>query len=884
MTDSESSSYHHQARGVPFKPSEHEHRRGHRDLLKALSDHPKSGSNGNLTRTSSASSKTSEHPSAVESTSNEDGLSHSESFGYHSSKSEDHSHASSASHFLSSVLTVAQNAANSLAGLKNGEHEESSRSYSEADESESVSEASMSHQRGEDGKLSEVKIEPVRSTISTMGKGELSLATLGFSRDSGSQHRAATPSGEGKKSPQLTDSLKPTSPNANEGYVSGGEGEFNLPEFHSNKFKRSVSITRNRSRRNTNKSMEQPPFRAVSSSTVSTESNEDEDSPEDSVTAFPEGADGDHHLTGFAYANQKRNKEFHRLFKSVQPDDYLLDDFNCALSKEILIQGKMYVSERHVCFNSNILGWVTNLVIAFDEIVTMEKKMTAGLFPNGIVIQTLHARHSFASFVNRDSVIDFLMSIWKKSSPHQPNRSEAYANGSAVNMSDSESTSSTDKERNREVDSDDGSFSYGSSGEVISDELDTDDEFGETARDSPSESANKDSSGGKAPAAGNGSGDGAGADSGSGSGSWPVPLEGPETHAPTDLPALDANDKELATETIHAPLGIVANLLFGSDSTWYKKFLTENQKNIKLGEVPPFEADGGNKTRHYEYVKPLSGPVGPKQTKCISTDTIEKWDLENYVVVTTATSTPDVPSGGSFVTKSRTGLCWAPGNSTKIVISYHIEWSAKSWLKGPIEKGALDGQTQYAKDLVAAINNTLKSKSKSKAPGGIAVTHKKPLKKKRREKVKKVKIDVASAPKSSLEKFMNLLTENPVPGVPLPTWALLTIGIILFSAIRWMFFSPSVPTEVEQARLMRVEEEYQMWKWFEDRGRVGHPLVHRGEGKFDDGDILRYPIFQPGVSSHVKGKKGSYSEQEVLEAIRITEHRLSILKERLNST
>ena len=66
-------------------------------------------------------------------------------------------------------------------------------------------------------------------------------------------------------------------------------------------------------------------------------------------------------ITGFAVASGKRNRDFHNLFKSVDEDDYFIDDYGCALNKEILIQGRLYVSERRICFNSNIFGWVTNV-------------------------------------------------------------------------------------------------------------------------------------------------------------------------------------------------------------------------------------------------------------------------------------------------------------------------------------------------------------------------------------------------------------------------------------------------------------------------------------------------------------------------------------------
>ena len=35
----------------------------------------------------------------------------------------------------------------------------------------------------------------------------------------------------------------------------------------------------------------------------------------------------------------------------------LIEDFNCALQKKILLQGHMYLFDRYVCFYSNIFGF-----------------------------------------------------------------------------------------------------------------------------------------------------------------------------------------------------------------------------------------------------------------------------------------------------------------------------------------------------------------------------------------------------------------------------------------------------------------------------------------------------------------------------------------------
>ncbi|KAJ2493329.1 hypothetical protein IWW37_000613 [Coemansia sp. RSA 2050] len=111
----------------------------------------------------------------------------------------------------------------------------------------------------------------------------------------------------------------------------------------------------------------------------------------------------------------KRNADFHMLFRHIPINELLIDDYGCALQRDILVQGRLYLTEDFVCFYSNIFGWVTNLIIAFDEIVSIEKKMTALIIPNAIQVSTLHAKHFFGSFIYRDSAFNQLYDLWGKS-------------------------------------------------------------------------------------------------------------------------------------------------------------------------------------------------------------------------------------------------------------------------------------------------------------------------------------------------------------------------------------------------------------------------------------------------------------------------------------
>jgi hypothetical protein len=68
-----------------------------------------------------------------------------------------------------------------------------------------------------------------------------------------------------------------------------------------------------------------------------------------------------------------KNKEIHKLFPTLPNDDCYVGEAVCALQKEILRQGKLYLTERHFCFTSNIFGYVTTEVIPISLVQRIEK-------------------------------------------------------------------------------------------------------------------------------------------------------------------------------------------------------------------------------------------------------------------------------------------------------------------------------------------------------------------------------------------------------------------------------------------------------------------------------------------------------------------------------
>lgn len=391
-------------------------------------------------------------------------------------------------------------------------------------------------------------------------------------------------------------------------------------------------------------------------------------------------------LTGFAVASRKRNRDFHNQFRSVPEDDYLIDDYSAALQRDILLHGRLYVSEGHICFSSNILGWVTNLVISFDEVVSVEKKSTAVIFPNAIVITTLHARNVFASLVSRDSTYDLLVGIWKISHPNL----KSSLNGVALDAGTGDKTEKADS-----PDAIDDGSEEGSEEEVYDE--DDDDDDGAVSFTGPSEGSIAGSDAepiksiSRKPSANPVGSSGNGADAANGeavaNGAAPGTQDfpGPATHAPTECgDEGDHFSNLLIDTTIPAPLGKVYSLMFGPASgTFMRKWLVEDQKSMDLQMEDDKKGLGEDrKSFSFSYIKPLNASIGPKQTKCIINSTLDQFDLDKAVTVTCNTQNPDVPNGNIFVVKTKYCLMWGPGNSTRLIMNFVIEWSGKSWLKG----------------------------------------------------------------------------------------------------------------------------------------------------------------------------------------------------------
>ncbi|KAK0764397.1 hypothetical protein N5P37_003796 [Trichoderma harzianum] len=601
-------------------------------------------------------------------------------------------------------------------------------------------------------------------------------------------------------------------------------------------------------------------------------------------------------LTGFAIASKKRNRDFHTFFKSVPDDDYLIEDYSCALQREILAHGRLYVSEGHLCFSSNILGWTTTLVMSFDEIVSVEKRSTALVFKNGLMISTLHAKHIFASFTSRDATYDLIVNIWKLGHPTLTST----LNGVRVEGTGGDKTEKLDVEAaSLEPETPAGSDSEGDS-----DDDDDEDFYEEDSDRAPEPQVADASSNGADTGKPNRKASGAvalsaavvdaaadGQAPAAAAGSFP----GPATHAPTECGDADTHyDKFLADEIIPAPLGKVFSMLFGESSAeWMGKWITENQKCFDLQMEDKKGMGPDSRTRGFTYIKPLNAPIGPKQTKCIVTETVDNIDYEKAVNVSVATQNPDVPSGNIFRVKTKYCLSWAENNATRVQVNCTTEWSGKSWLKGTIEKNVNEGQAQYCKDLFTALKAAVSTRPRSATNGNGAVKGKKKGKKSKALQSSTESISPSARAKKEEPNWGLLEPVRPILEPVVDILKPILTGNIVYGLLvgllvaTWFGFgltpssnkSPAPfghePAMQSAYRLAAYDEMWrredsELWDWLEERVSLERLSVERTNARRREADPR---------TLEEKLREERMDEREVQEAIRVTEEKLKVLRE-----
>ncbi|OIR58235.1 MAG: uncharacterized protein A8A55_0992 [Amphiamblys sp. WSBS2006] len=99
-------------------------------------------------------------------------------------------------------------------------------------------------------------------------------------------------------------------------------------------------------------------------------------------------------------------RQFQKTFNT--PENYL-EYFHCAYRKNILIQGRLYITNTAVYFSASIFGTKTEISIPGNTIIAVLQRKTALLFHNAIKIVTITNSYTFTSFLNKKKAFLLLL-------------------------------------------------------------------------------------------------------------------------------------------------------------------------------------------------------------------------------------------------------------------------------------------------------------------------------------------------------------------------------------------------------------------------------------------------------------------------------------------
>ncbi|XP_032954178.1 protein Aster-B isoform X6 [Rhinolophus ferrumequinum] len=447
---------------------------------------------------------------------------------------------------------------------------------------------------------------------------------------------------------------------------------------------------------------------------------------------------------------KQRNEDFRKLFKQLPDTERLIVDYSCALQRDILLQGRLYLSENWICFYSNIFRWETLLTVRLKDICSMTKEKTARLIPNAIQVCTDSEKHFFTSFGARDRTYMMMFRLWQNALLEKPLCPkelwhfvhQCYGNELGL-TSDDEDYVPPDDDFNtmgycEEIPVEENEVNDSSSKSSIETKPDASPQL---PKKSITNSTLTSTGSSEAPV----SFDGLPLEEEvlEGEGSLEKELtidtiigEKIDIIAPVNSPSLDFNDNEdiptelsdssdthdegevqafyedlsgrqYVNEVFNFSVDKLYDLLF-TDSPFQRDFM-EQRRFSDIIFQPWKKEENGNQSRVILYTITLTNPLAPKTATVRETQTMYKASQESECYVIDAeVLTHDVPYHDYFYTINRYTLTRVARNKSRLRVSTELRYRKQPWglVKTFIEKNFWSGLEDYFRHLESELTKT----------------------------------------------------------------------------------------------------------------------------------------------------------------------------------
>eukprot|EP00054_Salpingoeca_dolichothecata_P027024 m.195876 g.195876 ORF g.195876 m.195876 type:complete len:802 (-) comp25837_c0_seq1:107-2512(-) len=420
------------------------------------------------------------------------------------------------------------------------------------------------------------------------------------------------------------------------------------------------------------------------------------------------------------FVAQKDNETFHSLFQDLPEEEILLDDFVCALQRDILVQGRLYVSQNYLCFHSNILGWETMLYLSLEDIIAIRKEKTALVIPNAIQLTTRDGtKRTFTSFLTRDRAFRCLYKVWTNALLEEPLAPQDLLQGVTRDWRGGAQRPLTSTTPQPSLPSDDEYLDPMSEAPaVVGGRQTSSSSEGPLSRQSSGTSpvnpsplhksiskapktprSRKHNKAKKALIRRQRTQSGSSTTSIKGS-DRPATLTRSVSNVPVTCPCPSHEGKQLLDTIVPCSLEVLVRLIF-TEHEFFRSFL----KRMKISELTAEDwgkdAEGTPK-RQLNYTLALSYPIGPKTTAASETQWHRVRSTAEVHIFEAEVRTPNVPYGDNFYTCTKYCMTFQSPKETRLKVHAQVKYrkgAPWSFTKNLIERNSFDGLRKHFEQL-----------------------------------------------------------------------------------------------------------------------------------------------------------------------------------------
>ncbi|XP_029636054.1 protein Aster-B isoform X4 [Octopus sinensis] len=448
---------------------------------------------------------------------------------------------------------------------------------------------------------------------------------------------------------------------------------------------------------------------------------------------------------------KSRSEDYKKIFKEIPNDERLIVDYSCALQKDILVHGRMFISQNWVCFYANIFRWETVLTIPCKEICAITKEKTARVIPNAIQIATEKDKYFFTSFGTRDKTFMMLFRIWQNALMDQPMTPQEQWHWVHISYGEELGLTSSDDDyvpppgldylRDRHITKEDGSIAGkdcptdSSDQHVVQTESITNaDDTDLVATDDAFEPSQDPIVNGDEPLTDFGDTTEE-SDDGEGLPSCRNPVKCPsEETGEIICTGHEHFSKTYMNEVFSIPVDKMFEYLF-TDSPFFRHF-AEVRKTYEL-VLPPWQEEpdaDGNRQRTITYTLTLGASLGPKNSTATENQVCYKQSQPGMLyVIDTSTTMASVPYTESFYVEHRYCITRASYTKCRLKVTSDVRYRKTLWgiVKNIIEKNAAHGCSEYFHSLACELQ--AESEKLEQNHSGSHSVSKKKVRKRRRQ-------------------------------------------------------------------------------------------------------------------------------------------------------